>query len=62
MGLKEQLQQGLAGIGAYALCLLGLLLGPSGLLGGLFGPLLALVCLAMIFVSLELRELSRRVQ
>jgi len=51
MGLSEQLQQGLAGIGAYILCLLGLLLGPSGLLGGVFGPLLALINLALLFVG-----------
>lgn len=51
MGLADQLQQGLAGIGAYILCLLGLLLGPSGLLGGVFGPLLALINLALLFVG-----------
>eukprot|EP00435_Cladocopium_sp_Y103_P063703 s168_g25.t1 len=38
-------------IGAYILCLLGLLLGPSGLLGGVFGPLLALINLALLFVG-----------
>eukprot|EP00931_Biecheleriopsis_adriatica_P119713 TRINITY_DN94920_c0_g1_i1.p1 TRINITY_DN94920_c0_g1~~TRINITY_DN94920_c0_g1_i1.p1 ORF type:complete len:357 (-),score=69.33 TRINITY_DN94920_c0_g1_i1:32-1075(-) len=51
MGLSEHIQRGLAGLGAYLLCLLGLTLGPSGTLGGLFGPLLALLSLALVFIG-----------
>jgi len=49
--VPDRVHQGLAGLGAYGLCLLGLALGPSGLLGGLFGPLLALLSLALAFIG-----------
>jgi len=51
MGISERLRQGLAGLGAYCLCLLAVVLGPSGNLGGLFGPVLALLSLGLVFIG-----------
>ncbi|CAE7399838.1 unnamed protein product [Symbiodinium microadriaticum] len=51
MALARQLRRSLAGLGAYSLCLLGILLGPSGHLGGMFGPFIAVVSITLICAS-----------
>ncbi|CAE7284944.1 unnamed protein product [Symbiodinium sp. CCMP2456] len=51
MALARQLRRSLAGLGAYSLCLLGILLGPSGHLGGMFGPFIAVVSITLVCAS-----------
>eukprot|EP00439_Symbiodinium_sp_Y106_P069288 s679_g11.t3 len=51
MALARKLRRSLAGLGAYSLCLLGILLGPSGHLGGMFGPFIAVVSITLVCTS-----------